>query len=222
MATWCRGRSKKKLKVKETGRRHLRIEEFGETWLRRRKPTKGCSAKWWRWWSNEYGSLVGWYWRVKTDVLGRNRVPLRHYRARICHDVDWDQTRGFWMLYWGPCPKRWSNVTVPVRSQTYPRCLRSTYASINLSLPAWHFHCQFVAHCTHWVSCGRLRNWHLRLVNNLFLKFGETPVYWLSIGSTVQRAMYWMITCSVGRFTPVRNGSGILCWPIPRVFVYSI
>jgi len=34
----------KKLKVK-TGRRQLRIEELGETWLRRRKPTKGCSAK---------------------------------------------------------------------------------------------------------------------------------------------------------------------------------
>jgi len=35
----------KKLKVKP-GRRQLRIEELGETWLRRRKPTKGCSAKW--------------------------------------------------------------------------------------------------------------------------------------------------------------------------------
>jgi len=34
----------KKLKLK-TGRRQLRIEELGETWLRRRKPTKGCSAK---------------------------------------------------------------------------------------------------------------------------------------------------------------------------------
>ena len=34
----------KKLKVK-TGRRQFRIEELGETWLRRRKPTKGCSAK---------------------------------------------------------------------------------------------------------------------------------------------------------------------------------
>jgi hypothetical protein len=35
-----------KLKVtKKTGRRQLRIEELGETWLRRRKPTKGCSAK---------------------------------------------------------------------------------------------------------------------------------------------------------------------------------
>jgi len=29
----------------EDGRRQLRIEELGETWLRRRKPTKGCSAK---------------------------------------------------------------------------------------------------------------------------------------------------------------------------------
>jgi hypothetical protein len=28
-----------------TGRRQLNIEELGETWLRRRKPTKGCSAK---------------------------------------------------------------------------------------------------------------------------------------------------------------------------------
>jgi len=35
----------KKLKVKY-GRRHLRIKELGETWLRRRKPTKACSAKW--------------------------------------------------------------------------------------------------------------------------------------------------------------------------------
>jgi len=34
----------KKLKVK-TKRRQLRIEELGETWLRRRKPTKGCSDK---------------------------------------------------------------------------------------------------------------------------------------------------------------------------------
>ena len=29
----------------KTGRRQLRIEELVETWLRRRKPTKGCSAK---------------------------------------------------------------------------------------------------------------------------------------------------------------------------------
>jgi hypothetical protein len=34
----------KKPKVKP-GRRQLRIEEPGEIWLRRRKPTKGCSAK---------------------------------------------------------------------------------------------------------------------------------------------------------------------------------
>ena len=34
----------KKPKFK-TVRRQLRIEELGETWLRRRKPTKGCSAK---------------------------------------------------------------------------------------------------------------------------------------------------------------------------------
>jgi len=36
----CNGRSEKK-----TGRRQLRIEELGETWLRTRNPTKGCSAK---------------------------------------------------------------------------------------------------------------------------------------------------------------------------------
>jgi len=35
----------KKLNVKKTGRRRLRIEELGKTWLRRRKPTKGCSAR---------------------------------------------------------------------------------------------------------------------------------------------------------------------------------
>jgi len=29
----------------KTGRRQLGIEELGETWLRRAKPTKGCSAK---------------------------------------------------------------------------------------------------------------------------------------------------------------------------------
>jgi len=37
----------------KTGRRQLRIEELGETWLRRRKPTKGCSVQWWWWW---------WWW----------------------------------------------------------------------------------------------------------------------------------------------------------------
>ena len=31
--------------LKKTGRNQLRIEELGEIWLRRRKPTKGCSAK---------------------------------------------------------------------------------------------------------------------------------------------------------------------------------
>ena len=31
--------------LKKTGRKQLRTEELGETWLRRRKPTKGCSAK---------------------------------------------------------------------------------------------------------------------------------------------------------------------------------
>jgi hypothetical protein len=34
----------KKLKIK-TGRKQLRIEELGENLLRRRKLTKGCSAK---------------------------------------------------------------------------------------------------------------------------------------------------------------------------------
>jgi hypothetical protein len=34
----------KKYESKKT-RRQLRIEELGETWLRRRNPTKGCSAK---------------------------------------------------------------------------------------------------------------------------------------------------------------------------------
>jgi hypothetical protein len=36
---------KKQTESKKTGRKQLRIEELGETWLRRRKPTKGCSAK---------------------------------------------------------------------------------------------------------------------------------------------------------------------------------
>jgi hypothetical protein len=44
MARRCHGRYKKSRKLK-IGRRQLRIEELGETWLRRRKPTKGCSAK---------------------------------------------------------------------------------------------------------------------------------------------------------------------------------
>jgi hypothetical protein len=35
----------KKVKIKKTGRKQLRTEERGETWLRRRNPTKGCSAK---------------------------------------------------------------------------------------------------------------------------------------------------------------------------------
>jgi hypothetical protein len=34
----------KKLKV-ETGRKQLRTEELGQTWLRRQKPTKSCSAE---------------------------------------------------------------------------------------------------------------------------------------------------------------------------------
>jgi hypothetical protein len=45
MARRCHGRSKKAESQTKTGRRQLRIEELGETWLRRRKPTKGCSAK---------------------------------------------------------------------------------------------------------------------------------------------------------------------------------
>jgi len=36
----------KKLTIKKTRRKQLRTEELGETWLRRRKPTMGCSAKW--------------------------------------------------------------------------------------------------------------------------------------------------------------------------------
>jgi hypothetical protein len=39
MARRCQGRSKK------TESKRLRIEEFKETWLKRRKPTKGCIAK---------------------------------------------------------------------------------------------------------------------------------------------------------------------------------
>jgi hypothetical protein len=33
------------MKIKKTGRKKQRTEKLGETWLRRRKPTKGCSAK---------------------------------------------------------------------------------------------------------------------------------------------------------------------------------
>jgi hypothetical protein len=35
----------KKAESKKTGRRQLKIEGLGETWLRKQKPTKGCSAK---------------------------------------------------------------------------------------------------------------------------------------------------------------------------------
>jgi hypothetical protein len=35
----------KKAENKKLGRKQLRTEELGETWLRRRKPTKGYSAK---------------------------------------------------------------------------------------------------------------------------------------------------------------------------------
>jgi hypothetical protein len=34
----------KKLKIKKYGRKQLRAEKLRETWLRRRKSTKGCSA----------------------------------------------------------------------------------------------------------------------------------------------------------------------------------
>jgi len=44
MARRCHGRSKKAESQKLEGGRQLRIEELGEFWLRRRKPTKGCSA----------------------------------------------------------------------------------------------------------------------------------------------------------------------------------
>jgi hypothetical protein len=44
MTRRCHGRTKK-AKSQKTGREQLRIEEFGETWLRRRKPIKGCSDK---------------------------------------------------------------------------------------------------------------------------------------------------------------------------------
>jgi hypothetical protein len=45
MAKGCHGRSKKAESKKLEVYRQLRIEEHGETWLRRRKHTKGCSAK---------------------------------------------------------------------------------------------------------------------------------------------------------------------------------
>jgi hypothetical protein len=35
----------KKAESKKTGRKQLRVEELGETWLSRRKPTKSSSAK---------------------------------------------------------------------------------------------------------------------------------------------------------------------------------
>jgi len=44
MARGCHGRFKK-AENKKTGRKQLRTEELGEAWLRRRNPTKGCSAK---------------------------------------------------------------------------------------------------------------------------------------------------------------------------------
>jgi hypothetical protein len=44
MVRGCYGRFKI-AESKKTRRRQLRIEELGETWLRRQKPTKVCSAK---------------------------------------------------------------------------------------------------------------------------------------------------------------------------------
>jgi hypothetical protein len=44
VARRCHGRSKK-AESQKTGRRQLKIKKLGETWLRRRKPTKGCSDK---------------------------------------------------------------------------------------------------------------------------------------------------------------------------------
>jgi hypothetical protein len=35
----------KKLDVKKNWKETARTEELGETWLKRQKPTKGCSAK---------------------------------------------------------------------------------------------------------------------------------------------------------------------------------
>jgi hypothetical protein len=35
----------KNSEIKKTGGKQLRIKEFGEYWLRKRKPTHGCSAK---------------------------------------------------------------------------------------------------------------------------------------------------------------------------------
>jgi hypothetical protein len=35
----------KKAENKKTGRKQPKTEKLGETWLRKRKPTKGCNAK---------------------------------------------------------------------------------------------------------------------------------------------------------------------------------
>jgi hypothetical protein len=45
MARGCHGRFKKAENKKKTGRKQLRKEKLGETWQRRRRPTKGCSAR---------------------------------------------------------------------------------------------------------------------------------------------------------------------------------
>jgi hypothetical protein len=44
MASGWHGRSKK-VESQKLERKQLTTEKFGQTWLRRRKPTKGCSAK---------------------------------------------------------------------------------------------------------------------------------------------------------------------------------
>jgi len=58
--------------LKKAGRRQLRIEELGETWLRRRKPTKGCSAKWWWWW---------WNGGIRSNYFCQRQVSLLQIKA---------------------------------------------------------------------------------------------------------------------------------------------
>jgi hypothetical protein len=45
MARGCHGRFKKAEK-KKNWKETAKDKKHGETWLRRRKPIKGCSAKW--------------------------------------------------------------------------------------------------------------------------------------------------------------------------------
>jgi hypothetical protein len=78
MARICHWRSKKSLKLK-TGRRQLRIEH-GETWLRRRNPTKGCNAKWWWWW------WLQWFRNVANiDMTHRQDVYYIEAAYRMSH-----------------------------------------------------------------------------------------------------------------------------------------